>query len=100
MGESSSTVITVANPSRVQIFVGLIFAGVACPRKLVPNENFCVYVRIKWMVHSSQSIKMVRTFHCHVDNPCSSSRLSDLGMKSVLRSEYALIFEVCLATYL
>ena len=23
--------------------VGLIFVGVACPRKLVPNENFYVY---------------------------------------------------------
>ena len=27
----------------VQIFTGLIFVGVAYPRKLVPNENFCVY---------------------------------------------------------
>ena len=27
----------------VQIFVGFIFLGVACPRNLVPYENFCAY---------------------------------------------------------
>ena len=32
----------VANFSSVQILMGLIFVGVACPRKVVPQENFYV----------------------------------------------------------
>ena len=34
---------TVANYSSVQLFMGLIFVGVACPWKLVPNKNVYVY---------------------------------------------------------
>ena len=43
MCESSPTIITVANSLCVQIFVSEIFVVVAFPRKLVPNENLCIY---------------------------------------------------------
>ena len=42
MGFDNATVIIVANSLCVQIFVALIFHGEAFPRKLVPNENFCL----------------------------------------------------------
>ena len=44
--------------SCAQIFASLIFVGVACPRKLVPNENFHVYSSINYvcLVHLYVSI--------------------------------------------
>ena len=33
----------VDNFSLVQIFLGLIFVSIVCPRELVPYKNFCVY---------------------------------------------------------
>ena len=38
-----ATVITVANLSPVQLFMGLFFVVVACLRKLIPSKNSCMY---------------------------------------------------------
>ena len=42
-GWEKPAVIVVINSSSVESFVGIIFVGVACPQKLFPSENFCVY---------------------------------------------------------
>ena len=38
-----TAILYMANYSLTQFFVGLIFVGNACPRKLNSHENFCVY---------------------------------------------------------
>ena len=40
-----------ANYSLAQFFVGLIFVGNACPRKLNSHENFCVYSKWSCVSH-------------------------------------------------
>ena len=54
-----------ANFSSVQIFVGLIFMGVACPLKLVLNKNICIYGTVdsvKLSLISEVRKLVVRTF--------------------------------------
>ena len=43
VGEGSPPLIAVTNSLSLQIFVGLIFVGVICHQKLIPNDNFYVY---------------------------------------------------------
>ena len=66
--------ITVANFSCVQIFVGLIFVGVACPRKLVPKENFCLYSKFRpftFVSHFGHNVYFRGGFVCEQRNGVS-----------------------------
>ena len=50
-----------ASFSSVQIFVGLIFVGAACPRKLVSHKNFFFY----GIPHSYRCLSMLRDMYMY-----------------------------------